>query len=59
MSRKPTPDLVDLPAHKRALAEGAIDRLREKFGKKAVETGYTFGKGRAVHPPEAIERDED
>jgi DNA polymerase-4 len=53
------PDLVDLPAHKRALAEGAIDSLREKFGKKAVETGYTFGKGRAVQPPEFIDRDED
>jgi DNA polymerase-4 len=48
-----------LPARKRALAEGAIDSLREKFGKKAVETGYTFGKGRAVNPPEFSERDED
>jgi DNA polymerase-4 len=53
------PDLVDLPARKRALAEGAIDSLREKFGKKAVETGYTFGKDRAANPPEFIERDED
>jgi DNA polymerase-4 len=53
------PDLVDLPAHKRALAEGAIDSLREKFGKKAVETGYTFGRGRPAQPPEFIERDED
>ncbi|MDQ2704063.1 MAG: DNA polymerase IV [Pseudomonadota bacterium] len=53
------PDLVDLPAHKRALAEGAIDSLREKFGQKAVVTGYTFGKGRPAHPPESIARDED
>src|SRR5690606_38090880 len=53
------PDLVDLPAHKRALAEGAIDSLREKFGQKAVETGYTFGKARPAHRPESIERDED
>ena len=41
------PDLVDVQARKRALAEGAIDALREKFGRKAVETGYTFGKGGA------------
>jgi DNA polymerase IV len=49
------PDLVDLTSHKRALAEGAIDRLREKFGKTAVETGYTFGKGRNAHPPDDVE----
>ena len=53
------PDLVDLPARKRALAEDAIDALREKFGKRAVETGYTFGKGRNAHPPEFLEPDED
>lgn len=53
------PDLVDVTARKRALAEGAIDSLREKFGKKAVETGYTFGKGRNANPPEFVERDED
>ncbi len=40
------PDLVDLRAGRLALAEGAMDRLREKFGKEAVETGYTFGLGR-------------
>ncbi|BCG94309.1 DNA polymerase IV [Mesorhizobium sp. 131-2-1] len=49
------PDLVDVQSRKRALAEGAIDTLRDKFGKKAVETGYTFGKGRGAHPPEPIE----
>jgi DNA polymerase IV len=49
------PDLVDLPSRKRALAEGAIDRLREKFGKNAVETGYTFGKGRNAHPPDDVD----
>ncbi|MCX7305359.1 MAG: DNA polymerase IV [Hyphomicrobiales bacterium] len=53
------PDLVDGAARKRAMAEGAIDSLREKFGRKAVETGYTFGKGRNAHPPEFIDRDED
>jgi DNA polymerase-4 len=53
------PDLVDLPARKRALAEGAIDSLREKFGKKAVETGYTFGRDRTANPPEFTEREED
>ena len=49
------PDLVDVQARKRALAEGAIDSLREKFGRKAVETGYTFGKGRSAHPPEPLD----
>jgi len=57
--RADPPDLVDVNARKRALAEGAMDSLREKFGKKAVETGYTFGKGRNSHPPEFIDRDED
>jgi DNA polymerase-4 len=28
------------------MAEGAIDLLRDKFGKTAVETGYTFGRHR-------------
>jgi len=32
------------------MAEGAIDVLRDKFGKQAVETGYTFGKGRNGRP---------
>jgi DNA polymerase-4 len=49
------PDLVDVGSRKRAMAESAIDRLRDKFGKKAVETGYTFGKGRNANPPEPIE----
>jgi DNA polymerase-4 len=46
------PDLVDLKSRKRAMAEGAIDSLREKFGKTAVETGYTFGRGRKAQSPE-------
>ncbi|MDP9570597.1 UNVERIFIED_ORG: DNA polymerase-4 [Agrobacterium larrymoorei] len=37
------PDLVDKTAGRRAAAEAAMDKLREKFGKGAVETGYTFG----------------
>lgn len=48
--RADPPDLVDLGSRKRALAEGAIDRLRDKFGKAAVETGYTFGRGRNARP---------
>jgi DNA polymerase-4 len=40
------PDLVDVQARKRAMAEGAIDRLRDRFGGTAVETGYTFGRHR-------------
>ena len=45
-SRADPPDLVDIQARKRALAESAIDRLRDKFGQSAVETGYTFGHQR-------------
>ncbi|NTJ42111.1 DNA polymerase IV [Agrobacterium larrymoorei] len=37
------PDLVDKSAGRRAAAEAAMDKLREKFGKGTVETGYTFG----------------
>ncbi len=37
------PDLVDKTAGRRAAAEAAMDRLREKFGKGTVETGFTFG----------------
>ncbi|MDW9356824.1 DNA polymerase IV [Sinorhizobium meliloti] len=40
------PDLVDPQASRRAAAEDAINRLRDKFGKTSVETGYTFGKRR-------------
>ena len=47
------PDLVDMPSRKRALAEGAIDSLRAKFGGKAVETGYTFGRSSRGRPPRA------
>ena len=32
-----------------------MDSLREKFGKQAVETGYTFGHGQAGRP----QRDEE
>ncbi|MDH4984881.1 DNA polymerase IV [Aminobacter anthyllidis] len=53
--RADPPDLVDVHSRKRALAEGAIDLLRGKFGKKAVETGYTFGKGRNANPPEPLD----
>jgi DNA polymerase-4 len=41
------PDLVDGRLDKRARAEVAVDSLRERFGQRAVETGYTFGKGGA------------
>lgn len=53
--RADPPDLVDLQARKRALAEGAIDALRDKFGRRAVETGYTFGKGSNARPPEPVD----
>lgn len=53
------PDLVDAAAYKRALAESAIDSLREKFGRKAVETGYTFGKGRDASQEDLVEREDE
>ncbi|MDH4414865.1 MAG: DNA polymerase IV, partial [Rhizobium sp.] len=36
------PDLVDAQAARRAAAEAAMDKLRDKFGKGTVQTGYTF-----------------
>lgn len=42
-ARADPPDLVDASAGRRAAAEAAMDKLREKFGKGTVETGYTFG----------------
>ncbi|HWK66511.1 MAG TPA: DNA polymerase IV [Rhizobiaceae bacterium] len=50
--RADPPDLVDVQSRKRALAEGAIDNLRAKFGKAAVETGYTFGRKGETQSPE-------
>ncbi len=38
------PDLVDRRAQRMADAEETIDRLRRRFGGRAVETGYTFGR---------------
>ncbi|MFC5386901.1 DNA polymerase IV [Aquamicrobium segne] len=52
------PDLVDIQSHKRALAEEAMDRLRNKFGRAAVETGYTFGKGHRGKPVRTGEEQE-
>lgn len=52
------PDLVDVHARKRAIAEGAIDALREKYGRLAVETGYTFGRSRNAHPEPEFEADD-
>ncbi|MBP0615060.1 DNA polymerase IV [Jiella mangrovi] len=59
-------DLVDTGAAKRARAEAALDSLRGKFGKTAIETGITFGRlerrrreaprtddSRPVSPPDA------
>ena len=57
--RADPPDLVDIGARKRAMAEGAMDSLREKFGRKAVETGYTFGKGRRTDLPENADPDDE
>lgn len=50
-ARADPPDLVDMRGAKAAKAEGAIDKLREKFGNTIVETGYTFGRPRNGRPP--------
>lgn len=42
-ARADPPDLIDVQATRRAAVETAMDKLREKFGNKTVETGYTFG----------------
>ena len=44
--RADPPDLVDPQAARRAAAEAAMNRLRDKFGKTSVETGYTFGRNK-------------
>lgn len=43
-------DLIDVDATRRAEVERAMDRLRGKYGEKAVETGYTFGTGNRGKP---------
>jgi DNA polymerase-4 len=43
------PDLIDQDAGRRAKAEAAMDRLRDKFGNRTIETGYTFGRGKRGH----------
>ena len=37
-------DLIDVGADRRAAAERAMDKVREKFGGEAVELGLTFGR---------------
>jgi DNA polymerase-4 len=41
-------DLVDTDATRRAVAETAMDKVRQKFGRDMVETGYTFGTSRKL-----------
>ncbi len=45
-TRADPPDLIDVQSGRRAAAEAAMDKLRDKFGKGTVETGYTFGNKR-------------
>lgn len=59
IERADPPDLIDTRAQKRAQAETAMDKLRDKYGKIAVETGYTFGKGRRAEPQQPSDRDDD
>jgi DNA polymerase IV len=48
-ARADPPDLIDQDAGRRAKAEAAMDALRNKFGNKSIETGYTFGRGKRGH----------
>ncbi|MBX5223825.1 DNA polymerase IV [Rhizobium sp. NLR8a] len=48
-TRADPPDLIDRQSGRRAAAEAAMDKLRDKFGKNTVETGYTFGNGKRDH----------
>jgi DNA polymerase-4 len=57
--RADPPDLVDTQATKRAVAETAIDRLRNKFGLNAVETGYTFSRGNLARTQTPPDRDDE
>ncbi|EFG36243.1 DNA polymerase IV [Brucella sp. NVSL 07-0026] len=57
--RADPPDLVDIQATKRAVAESAIDRLRNKFGLNAVETGCTFSKGNLARTQTPTDRDNE
>jgi len=43
------PDLIDQDSGRRAKAEAAMDTLRDKFGARSIETGYTFGRGKRGH----------
>ncbi|SHO60162.1 DNA polymerase-4 [Pseudoxanthobacter soli DSM 19599] len=45
------PDLVDTAQEKRARAERAMDAIRARFGKEAVETGLTFTHLPREKPP--------
>lgn len=54
------PDIIDIRANKRGKAELAIDALRDKFGRTAVETGYTFGRAaRHAEPQQPSDREDD
>jgi DNA polymerase IV len=47
-------DLVDIGAAKRAAAEGAIDRIRDRFGNRSVDLGLVFDRpGRRAREPQA------
>jgi DNA polymerase-4 len=48
-ARADPPDLIDRDAGRRAKAEAAMDALRDKFGSRSIETGYTFGRGKRGH----------
>jgi DNA polymerase-4 len=48
-ARADPPDLIDRDAGRRAKAEAAMDALRDKFGNRSIETGYTFGRGKRGH----------
>lgn len=51
-------DLVDIDATRRAHVEGAVDKVRSKFGNTIVQTGYTF-KSRPKPKPKSDKPDRE
>lgn len=52
-------DLIDIDATRRAHVEGAVDKVRSKFGNTIVQTGYTFKSRPKPQPKSEPSEDEN